>query len=222
MMKNRLMKWIGALLVLCLMLAMVGCTDKKDNDGDSSKTTIVGKWESEWDLSKAMEQMLADEEMEMKLENLKLTVFIEFKDDKTYEMTVDEDSAEDMMKAFLDQYKVVVKKVMEDSAKEYNMTLNDMLALTGYNSFDAYWDAIKKDMDMDDLVDEMAVEAKGQYKYEDGKLYMSDDEDDEIDKDEYTVVELEGKTMKWTKVVGADEEEESMVKELLPLTFKKK
>ena len=222
MMKNRLMKWIGALLVLSLMLSMVGCTDKKDNDGDSSKTTIVGKWESEWDLSKAMEQMLADEEMEMKLENLKLTVFIEFKDDKTYEMTVDEDSAEDMMKAFLDQYKVVVKKVMEDSAKEYNMTLDDMLALTGYNSFDAYWDAIKKDMDMDDLVDEMAVEAKGQYKYEDGKLYMSDDEDDEIDKDEYTVVELEGKTMKWTKVVGADEEEESMVKELLPLTFKKK
>ena len=198
-------------LVMVFMLALTGC-------GESSK--FVGKWEATIDITEYLKADMDDEMLEyIDIDNFELVLVMEFNKDGTYERTIDEDALADS----LDDFKASIKKgltkyfeaVIDDQGLD--MTVDELLE--------------QSDTDMDSVIDEAfdadtwgeivdAIACEGQYKAEDGKLYLSLDEDDEIDEDMYWVYKLDDGKFKVTKEKGFDEDEE-LGDEVLPLTFKK-
>ena len=191
-MKKKIVRFLGMLLILSMLFALVGCGGK-----------IEGKWEAECDLSKYLNEMM-DEELGVKTEfkNLKIKMLLTL-NEGSYEFKADNASVKNMYDEFLKQYKVVVKAEVENTLKEYDMTMDALLSAVGVDSFDEYY---KVEMD-----------ESGVWKFEDNKLWLGDEDD--IDEDSYYEVELKGRTMTWTAAKGEDDE---MAEYLLPLVFKKK
>lgn len=236
-MKKKLIKLLGMLVILCMLFTAVGCAsasaddddedtrkedDKNKNDDDrddeDKDTGIVGTWEADIDMAKLMNEMLGEElGVPTEFEDLAVTIRLKINRNDTYELSMDEDSVEDMYDDFLDQFKDVMKALVEEAAGQYEMTFDEFIAESGYDSFDAFFEEAASDMDKEDLVDSFDLGEEGAWKYEDDKLWLG--EGDDIDEDTYYVIELKGKTMTWKEATG---EEEEMSEYLLPLKFRKK
>ena len=236
-MKKKLLKLLGMLVILCMLFTAVGCAgtsaddddedtrkedDKNKNDDDrddeDKDTGIVGTWEADIDMAKLMNEMFGEElGVDTEFEDLAITIRLKLNKDDTYELSMDEDSAEDMYDDFLDQFKDVMKVLVEDAAEANDMTFDEFIEQSGYDSFDDFFDEAASDMDKEELVDSFDLGEEGAWKYEDDKLWLG--EGDDIDEDTYYVIELKGRTMTWEEATG---EEEEMSEYLLPLKFRKK
>lgn len=198
-------------LVMVFMLALTGC-------GESSK--LAGKWEAKVDLTDFLKEDMDDEMLEyIDIDDFSIVLVVEFDKDGTYERSVDEDAFEDSIENMKKAFKKGMTKYFEDEIEEQglDMTVEEVLEMS--------------DTDMDEVIDEAfdkdmwsamtkAIKCKGQYKAEDGKIYMSVDEDDEPDDDMYWSYELDGDEFEVTKEKGFDEDQE-LGEEFLPLTFVK-
>ena len=233
-MKKKLLKLLGMLVILCMLFTAVGCAgtsadddddedarkeDDKNKNGDDEKDTgIVGTWEAEMDLAKAMNEAIGEAAgIETDFEDLTIQVQLKINKDDTYKMAVDKDSVEDMVDELLDQFKDVMKDLVEEAAEQYGMTFDEFIEQAGYASFDDFFEDAAAEMDGEDMIEEFDIDEEGAWKYEDDKLWLGDGDD--IDEDTYYVIELKGKTMTWEEATG---EEEEMSEYLLPITFKKK
>jgi hypothetical protein len=74
---------------------------------------------------------------------------------------------------------------------------------------------------MDEMVDSMTDE--GNFEVKDGKLFMSDGLDYEIDEEVYETYELNGDELKLIESVGGDDEEDlkDLADELYPMVFER-
>ena len=220
-MKKKLLKLLGMLVILCMLVATVGCSSKNntsDDDDKEKEPSVVGTWEAEMDLAAAMNDMLGESlGIETEFKDLSMKVTLELKKDNTYKFAADEDSAETFVDNFLEQFKDVMKAVVEDAAKEYDMTFDEFLAEMGYASFDAFFEEAAAGMDAESLVGEFASEEDGAYKFKGNKLWLG--EGDGIDEETYYVIKLTDDTMTWKEATGTEEE---MSEYLLPLKFTKK
>lgn len=226
-------KWIariaGFVMVLCMVFATIGCglvkQEEKEEEKEPEKPTVVGTWEAEVDYSAMMgdmfDEMLGEELAGYgELKDLYLYLVIEMKDDNTYIMTFDEESTDKVVEDFVNQLMAMTKAYLEDEAKKVGVTLEDVAKAQGYASVESYFDSMKQDMDMEAMKTAFEqFEESGAYKLEENKLYLTDEETEEIVGENYYEIELELDTMTWEKFVGEDEEEENM---MLPLVFKKK
>ena len=222
-MKKKLLKLLGMLVILCMLVATVGCAgnDKASDDDDKKKDkepSVVGTWEAEMDLATAMNGLLGESlGVETDFEDLSMKVVLELKNDDTYVFTADEESAEAFVDEFLKQFKDLMKTFVEDAAKEYDMTFDEFLTEMGYASFDAFFEEASADMDAETLVGEFASTEDGAYKFKGNKLWLG--EGDEVDEETYYVIKLDDDTMTWKEATGTEEE---MSEYLLPLKFTKK
>ncbi len=213
MKKTKIKKAVALLLVMMMIAALTAC----------SGNSIVGKWKYRLDFSKYAEQMTGSglealddtqktyyEEFLKAFDDASVDIIIEFKDDGTFTINMDEDSvkaAEDKIKeglrtalpkAFtamgidIDSYLTDAKITMEQFVENALQSLNLSELQTSLNS--------------------------GKYRYEDGKIYTGEDE---VDESSYLVVELKNDTLTVTDVVGEAGGFDQYKEAFLPMEFTK-
>ena len=197
--------------VLVLSLALCAC-------GGGKKATIVGTWKTNIDLAEAFNEEMAASGMGdfINIESFNLPLVMTFNEDGTGSMTVDQAA----MTETIDKLAADLTAGLEAYFTEYfasmglEIDLDEALAASG--------------LSMDDLVDELKAEFAGEdtfaeftnefkYKAEDGKLYMSEDLDSEINTDTYNTYELKGNAL--TLDIGNEDLDEEMAKYLFPMNL---
>ena len=162
------MKKILALTLSVLMIfaLLAGCGGKAGKLSDEEM--IVGRWEWTMDVGKlftaSFEMMGIEVDTDKKAE---MTVYFEFNADGTYEISVDEASAEKATESMVEIAKDLVRSLypeetLEQMAAQEGMGVEEMM--------DAMAAEVAGEMDMS------AMNESGDYRFENGKLYMDDDE----------------------------------------------
>ena len=162
------MKKILALTLSVLMIfaLLAGCGGKADKLSDEEM--IVGRWEMTMNVGKlftaAFEQMGVDVGSNKKAE---LIVYFDFTADGTYAVSVDEASAEKATESIVEIAKDLFRSLypeetLEQMAAQEGMGVEEMM--------DAMAAEVAGEMDMS------AMNESGDYRFENGKLYMDDDE----------------------------------------------
>lgn len=188
--------------VLVLSLALCACGGQKEN--------LVGTWTTTVNMAEMFnEDVAADPEMSkyVHLDQLDFVFVLELREDGTCKLSVDPDS----LAAAVDQLIAALTSGMEAyfadmfAAQGIQIDLNEALAAMGI-SMDDLVAELKDELLADSTFDDMSSEAK--YKYEDGKMYFSDDLESEINTEEYAVYTLKGDTLTLEQGTMTDVDEE--------------
>lgn len=212
-MKKNVSIILSVLVVLALMLSLTGCGEQKK---------FVGSWEATIDLTDFINQGIAeDEEMAeyLEMEEFALVMKVTFKEDGTYKMYVDEKSAEKAFESAKKDFKQGMNEYFEDyiDSMELGLTVDEVLESSGVDMDSLVEEAFGEEL-YNSLVKEMASE--GNFEAKDGKLYLSDGLDNDIDEDEYDTYEISNNELKLIESFG-DDAGDSEDMDLYPMTFKK-
>lgn len=176
--------------------------DEVENDEEKNEQTvdsIIGTWESDVDLSDLFNDAMADQGIEVTVDDYRVFMRMTLNNDGTYLISFDEDEAG--FEKVRESLKDGMLNYLEGLAGEQDMSLDELLSMLG------------DDASIDSLIDEPINEChnqikemlassnvEGKYEAEDGKLYVSNanDPDAEINRDNYGVYELNGSQMKLT------------------------
>ena len=211
-MKKRVLSVLVAALLLLTMLT--ACGSKTDK-------AMLGKWVCEMDFGSYLNEGLATEPeiaQYLMVDEFVLEVELYLNEDGTYKMVADEEAAKEMFKGVQEDFKEGMGKYLDAMIKEQglNMTVDEMLQMSG-TTFDALVEEAFGDAMLNEMISEF--ETEGKYKVEDGKLYMSEDLDSEIDEEVYETYEFSGDEFKLLESFGDEDAEE--FKDLYPIVFKK-
>lgn len=197
--------------VLVLSLALCACGEKKE-------PTVVGTWKADINLAEAFNEEMAASGMGeyINIESFNLPLILELKEDGTGSMSVDQAAMTETVDKLAADLTTGLEAYFTEQFASMGMEvdLDEALAASG--------------MSMDELVNEMKDEFAGEdafaeftnefnYKAEDGKLYMSEDLETEIDTAVYNTYKLDGDTL--TLEVGTEELDEEMAQYMFPMTL---
>lgn len=213
-MKKRLSIILCIVLTFSMLFTMTGCGSEEDK--------LTGTWKGNIDYTDVMNElfpMAIGEELAsyFVFEDLEMSLIFEF-DDGIMTMSVDEDSADDLVNNIMDACVDGVEKLYQDiiDSYGYDMTVDELLESQGTSM-----DELVEQMNTDDMVEEitsMAVKCK--YEVKEGKILLSEDEDSEVSEDNYMKYTVSDDELKITDISGTDEID--ALKELLPLELEKK
>ena len=211
-MKNA--KLFSCLLVLIMLLSLLaGC-------GKSGADAIVGTWESTVDMSKIINDFM-EEDPDMAeyihFEDFKMLFRYTFREDGTYEKTVDKAVLKESMKGVQATFAEGMRRYLEDSFEEmgFDGTVEDYMESLGLTMEELAEAAFGDDM-VESMVSEITTQ--GNYRLKDGKLYTSSGLDSEISEDSYETYELSGNKLVLKDYHGEIDE---MIAGLYPMTFKR-
>ena len=188
-MKHRWMAWP---LALGLTLALTACSS---ND---PKEDLVGAWSGQVDV---MDQVvegirvtapeIADE---LELENFYIPLEMEFRDDNTYIMTVDQEKLDESMDALIQKSVDATMVYMEQMLKEQgitDMTVDEALAQSGMDR-ESFTQLMRDSLSQLSSSVVQQIQTEGQYRLEGNQMYTSDDKDTEPGSDGATPYTLDG------------------------------
>lgn len=188
-MKHRWMVWP---LALGLTLALTACSSS------DPKEKLVGAWSGQVDV---MDQVvegirvtapeIADE---LELENFYIPLEMEFRDDNTYTMTVDQDKLDESIEALIQKTVDTIMVYMEQMLKEQgitDMTVDEVLAQSGMDR-ESFTDLMEQNMGNLSSSVVQQIQTEGQYRLEGNQMYTSDDKDTEPGSDGATPYTLDG------------------------------
>ncbi len=196
---------ILAAIMLISVFAMSGCGD----------TGIVGKWSGEIDMSAMMEDYMAQTGQDVDTSFAKLTIEVEFKEDGTDTMTVNEASVDKFIDGLMDTLMDMARK----AAEEQGSNLEDELGMSETEFRELMKQQLEGSMELPEA-------ETSNYKLDENKLYGGEDEEEleeNISEGNYTEIKLEGNTLTMVAVHGEEAEGEfsDMITEMLPITFKR-
>lgn len=190
-MKHRWMA-LPLALGLTLTLALTACSSS------DPKEKLVGTWSGQVDV---MDQVvegirvtapeIADE---LELENFYIPLEIEFRDDNTYIMTVDQEKLDESMDALIQKSVDTIMVYMEQMLKEQgitDMTVDEVLAQSGMDR-ESFTDLMEQSMGNLSSSVVQQIQTEGQYRLEGNQMYTSDDKDTEPGSDGATPYTLDG------------------------------
>lgn len=217
-------KLISVLLALAMILSMAAMmTACGDDSGDGEgKVTIEGNWQAEVDFLDMMMDQLGDEGLaeHIKMDKFSMVLIYEFKEDGTYEASVDKNALEDTLEDFVDAVYEGSLKYLEEALEEQGLTLEEYLDATGTTK-EELKENIAGGLTTEALTEGMNV--KGNYKLKDGKLYFTEDEDEKVsDETQYYTVKLTKDTLTLEAYEGDNAEEKELLEALGKIEFKKK
>lgn len=200
-------------LIMTLMLSLTGCASEKDK--------ILGTWIGTFDLTEALNVYTAeDEELGKYLvfEDFSLEMTMTFNEDDTYTLTADESKIAEMMNSLLIQMEAGLRLYFEDILKTegYDMEVDDFLALAGISLNDLLGQMLTEDM-ISEMVDDIAQ--SGKFVVEDGKLYLSEDLNTNVDKSLYELYHIEDDVL--TIEAGTASGGDDMTKYIYPMVLQK-
>lgn len=190
-MKHRWMA-LPLALGLTLTLALTACSSS------DPKEKLVGTWSGQVDvMDQVVEGMrvtapeIADE---LELENFYIPLEIEFRDDNTYIMTVDQEKLDESMDALIQKSVDATMVYMEQMLKEQgitDMTVDEALAQSGMDR-ESFTDLMEQSMGNLSSSVVQQIQTEGQYRLEGNQMYTSDDKDTEPGSDGATPYTLDG------------------------------
>ena len=190
-MKHRWMA-LPLALGLTLTLALTACSSS------DPKEKLVGTWSGQVDvMDQVVEGMrvtapeIADE---LELENFYIPLEIEFRDDNTYIMTVDQEKLDESMDALIQKSVDATMVYMEQMLKEQgitDMTVDEVLAQSGMDR-ESFTDLMEQNMGNLSSSVVQQIQTEGQYRLEGNQMYTSDDKDTEPGSDGATPYTLDG------------------------------
>ena len=185
-------RWMALPLALGLTLTLAAC------GGNDPKEDLVGAWSGQVDM---MDQVvegirvtapeIADE---LELENFYIPLEMEFRDDNTYIMTVDQEKLDESMDALIQKSVDATMVYMEQMLKEQgitNMTVDEALAQSGMDR-ESFTDLLEQSMGNLSSSVVQQIQTEGQYRLEGNQMYTSDDKDTEPGSDGATPYTLDG------------------------------
>ena len=217
---KKLTQLLALALALCLVLSLTACG-----------SGIAGTWKYEMDLAKMMEAAAGDEDLSESLggmadtlktlyDGLSMKLVLDLKPDKTFTFGFDKESAKAAAEGMLAKLGDVLPAMIAESMGVSLEELNEQLEEAGM-TMDALISLSIGALDVDDLVDQFTGEnMEGTYRYEDGKLYLTE-KDAEEDPNSYLVVEVSGSELRVTDVSSNEDGSYDNYKALLPLVFTK-
>ena len=190
-MKHRWMA-LPLALGLTLTLALTACSSS------DPKEKLVGTWSGQVDvMDQVVEGMrltapeIADE---LELENFYIPLEMEFRDDNTYIMTVDQEKLDESMDALIQKSVDATMVYMEQMLKEQgitDMTVDEVLAQSGMDR-ESFTDLMEQSMGNLSSSVVQQIQTEGQYRLEGNQMYTSDDKDTEPGSDGATPYTLDG------------------------------
>lgn len=185
-------RWMALPLALGLTLTLAAC------GGNDPKEDLVGAWSGQVDV---MDQVvegirvtapeIADE---LELENFYIPLEMEFRDDNTYIMTVDQEKLDESMDALIQKSVDATMVYMEQMLKEQgitDMTVDEALAQSGMDR-ESFTDLMEQSMGALSSSVAQQIQTEGQYRLEGNQMYTSDDKDTEPGSDGATPYTLDG------------------------------
>ena len=185
-------RWMALPLALGLTLTLAAC------GGNDPKEDLVGSWSGQVDV---MDQVvegirvtapeIADE---LELENFYIPLEMEFRDDNTYIMTVDQEKLDESMDALIQKSVDTIMVYMEQMLKEQgitDMTVDEALAQSGMDR-ESFTDLMEQSMGNLSSSVAQQIQTEGQYRLEGNQMYTSDDKDTEPGSDRATPYTLDG------------------------------
>ena len=181
-------------MLLGMALTMSGCA------GDDKK--ILGTWKAEIDYTEALNagirsaEGMKDIAKYFQADSFILTTTFTFRDDGTYTVSIDDASAENALKT--------IRSIVYGGFRRYlqyqvdmsglPISVSEYLNLLGISMSElvdgALTDEVKKE-----LLDEMVNPHTGNYRVADGKIYMTEEVDEELTEENYDTYELDGDTL---------------------------
>lgn len=190
-MKHRWMA-LPLALGLTLTLALTACSSS------DPKEKLVGTWSGQVDvMDQVVEGMrvtapeIADE---LELENFYIPLEIEFRDDNTYIMTVDQEKLDESMDALIQKSVDTIMVYMEQMLKEQgitDMTVDEALAQSGMDR-ESFTQLMRDSLSQLSSSVVQQIQTEGQYRLEGNQMYTSDDKDTEPGSDGATPYTLDG------------------------------
>lgn len=185
-------RWTALPLALGLTLTLAAC------GGNDPKEDLVGAWSGQVDvMDQVVEGMrvtapeIADE---LELENFYIPLEMEFRDDNTYIMTVDQEKLDESMDALIQKSVDATMVYMEQMLKEQgitDMTVDEVLAQSGMDR-ESFTDLMEQSMGNLSSSVVQQIQTEGQYRLEGNQMYTSDDKDTEPGSDGATPYTLDG------------------------------
>ena len=185
-------RWMALPLALGLSLTLAAC------GGNDPKEDLVGAWSGQVDvMDQVVEGMrvtapeIADE---LEPENFYIPLEIEFRDDNTYIMTVDQEKLDESMDALIQKSVDATMVYMEQMLKEQgitDMTVDEVLAQSGMDR-ESFTDLMEQSMSNLSSSVAQQIQTEGQYRLEGNQVYTSDDKDTEPGSDGATPYTLDG------------------------------
>lgn len=215
---RNMMKLISVVLVLTMVMMLGGC-------GASQKDALLGTWEATLDLTEMMnEEMQMDEEMAeyITVSDFSLKMVMTFNEDDTYSMNIDKASVEAAMESMMGDLEAGMTKYFEDMLTEMGMTdvsVDDLLAEMGMSMDQLMEESYAAAMEEEDLFGEL--DAEGNFKVKDGKIFLSDGKDYAVDENVYDTYTLENGVLTLTETVDPDMDDETakFVEAMYPIAF---
>ena len=185
-------RWMALPLALGLTLTLAAC------GGNDPKEDLVGAWSGQVDV---MDQVVAGMRVtapeiadELELENFYIPLEMEFRDDNTYIMTVDQEKLDESMDALIQKSVDATMVYMEQMLKEQgitDMTVDEALAQSGMDR-ESFTDLMEQSMGALSSSVAQQIQTEGQYRLEGNQVYTSDDKDTEPGSDGATPYTLDG------------------------------
>ena len=185
-------RWMALPLALGLTLTLAAC------GGNDPKEDLVGAWSGQVDV---MDQVvegirvtapeIADE---LELENFYIPLEMEFRDDNTYIMTVDQEKLDQSVDELIQKAVDATLVYMEQMLKEQgitDMTVDEALAQSGMDR-ESFTDLMEQSMGNLSSSVVQQIQTEGQYRLEGNQMYTSDDKDTEPGSDGATPYTLDG------------------------------
>lgn len=185
-------RWMALPLALGLTLTLAAC------GGNDPKEDLVGAWSGQVDM---MDQVvegirvtapeIADE---LELENFYIPLEMEFRDDNTYIMTVDQEKLDESMDALIQKLVDATLVYLEQELKDQgitDMTVDEALAQSGMDR-ESFTDLMEQNMGNLSSSVVQQIQTEGQYRLEGNQMYTSDDKDTEPGSDGATPYTLDG------------------------------
>ena len=185
-------RWMALPLALGLTLTLAAC------GGNDPKEDLVGAWSGQVDV---MDQVvegirvtapeIADE---LELENFYIPLEMEFRDDNTYIMTVDQEKLDESMDALIQKSVDATLVYMEQMLKEQgitDMTVDEVLAQSGMDR-ESFTDLMEQSMGNLSSSVVQQIQTECQYRLEGNPMYPADDKDTEPGSDGATPYTWDG------------------------------
>ena len=185
-------RWMALPLALGLTLTLAAC------GGNDPKEDLVGAWSGQVDvMDQVVEGMrvtapeIADE---LELENFYIPLEMEFREDDTYIMTVDQEKLDQSVDELIQKAVDATMVYMEQMLKEQgitDMTVDEVLAQSGMDR-ESFTDLMEQSMGNLSSSVVQQIQTEGQYRLEGNQMYTSDDKDTEPGSDGATPYTLDG------------------------------
>ena len=192
MKKNHVSRILAMAMALVMILcAFTGCGKSSQKQDES---LIIGKWQTSVDLAGVMDEALKDSDMteeaeifgDTDLSGITMLLNMEFKEDGTYTVSLDNASGEDAVKQMAQRMIPALKEYLRgvyasstgaDASAVTDEELDLLLPQMGMESWDDMGEMIMGEIDTDEMFAE--ANSAGKYMLKDGKLYTTDSVDEE-------------------------------------------